>query len=69
MENRLTDLEIRITHQEVNIDTLSDALLAQQRLIEQLQRQLEAMGSRLRDMEGRGDQGGDHRPEPPPPHY
>ncbi|MEX0732721.1 MAG: SlyX family protein [Aquisalimonadaceae bacterium] len=69
MDTRLTDLEIRITHQEASIDELTDSLLAQQRQIDLLRRQVEALQNQLRDMETRGRGNEPEAPEPPPPHY
>lgn len=70
MEERLTDLEIRLTHQEASIDELTDSLLAQQRVIDRLRQQVEALQGRLGDLETRGGgEGADTAPEPPPPHY
>jgi len=68
-EDRLTDLEIRITHQEDMIDTLTDSLMRQQKIIDQLHGRLDQLQHRLRMMEE--DQPADtpNTPEPPPPHY
>lgn len=70
MESRLTDLEIRLTHQEAAIDELTDNLLAQQRVIDRLRQQVETLQGRLGDLESRGSgDGAEAVPEPPPPHY
>ena len=71
LEPRVTDLEIRLMHQEDTIDTLTDTLLRQQRVMDSLHEQLEALQGRIRQLEdphGESDPGG-HAPEPPPPHY
>src|SRR3569833_2998264 len=46
---RLTDPEIRITHQESTLQSLNDVVAEQQQLITQLRKELEAMKTRLRD--------------------
>lgn len=69
METRLTDLEIRLTHQEAAIDELTGSLLAQQRVVDRLRQQLDALQNRLREIESRGQGDGGDAPEPPPPHY
>ena len=40
VEERLRDLEIRYTHQQLTIDTLSDLVREQQETIERLDREL-----------------------------
>src|SRR3569832_2506821 len=47
---RLTDLEIRITHQESTLQALNDVVAEQQQLITQLRKELEAMKTRLREL-------------------
>lgn len=64
---RLTDLEIRLTHQEATLQTLNDVIADQQRLIDQLRGEVTALKRQLHDIS----------PSPiaasweetPPPHY
>ncbi|TWC38652.1 SlyX protein [Pseudomonas sp. SJZ079] len=66
MEERVTELESRLAFQDDTIQTLSDELVAQQRLIERLQLQLAALAKRQEDISGQLESAGD---EAPPPHY
>ncbi len=67
---RIADLEIRLMHQEDTIDTLSESLIHQQRILEQLHHHLEQLRSRLDRLETqRPAEGETDGPEPPPPHY
>jgi len=65
MENRLTDLEIRITHQEESIDELTRTLLSQEKLIAKLSTDLERVQSQLTTVSNIASQS----EETPPPHY
>ena len=68
MENeRLIDLEIRLTHQEATLQTLNDVMVNQQRLIDQLSKEIESLRRQLHDMSS----GAIATPweEGPPPHY
>ncbi|NOX76393.1 MAG: SlyX family protein [Gammaproteobacteria bacterium] len=67
METRLTDLEIRLTHQEAALEEMSDVLLKQHHMMESLQRNLAALQVQLRDTNPQGV--ADPSQEPPPPHY
>jgi SlyX protein len=62
MEKRLVDLEIRYTQLERQLDEMSQVLFAQQRLIDGLEKQVQALRSRLADA---GDEVANERP----PHY
>lgn len=66
-EARLTDLEIRITHQEATLLALNDVIAAQQRVIDQLRKEVEALKRQLRDMSPSGVAA--PWEETPPPHY
>jgi len=67
MENRITDLEIRLTHQEAALEEMNDVLLAQHTLIGKLQDDLTRLRRQLQD-NNTGDMVGQVN-EPPPPHY
>jgi SlyX protein len=66
MEERVTELESRLAFQDDTLQTLSDELVAQQRLIERLQLQLAALAKRQEDISGQLETANN---EAPPPHY
>ncbi|MCY1178884.1 Protein SlyX [compost metagenome] len=66
LEQRITELETRLAFQDDALQQLSDELLAQNRLIDRMQRQLEALAARQADLAG---QIGPVEYEAPPPHY
>ncbi|MCP5178799.1 MAG: SlyX family protein [Pseudomonadales bacterium] len=65
-EERLVELEIRTTYQEDTLAALSDVVAQQQRLIDQLQRELKDIRDLL--LEGPGDKQAGSGIELPP-HY
>jgi SlyX protein len=67
MENRITDLEIRITHQEAAMDEMNSVLLEQHQLIQKLQAELLHLQRQLRGMNTSNI--ADAAEETPPPHY
>ena len=67
MENRITDLEIRITHQEAAMEEMNGVLLEQHQLIEKLRGALNHQQRQLRDMNSSNI--ADAADETPPPHY
>ena len=62
METRLTEIEIRYSHLERQFADLSDVVFGQQKTIESLQRELENIRAKLRDL-------GDPVVDEKPPHY
>ncbi|UTW08628.1 SlyX family protein [Pseudomonas benzenivorans] len=66
VEARITELESRLAFQDDTIQALSDEIVAQQRLLERVQLQLEALAKRQEEL---GGQFGDDEDEAPPPHY
>lgn len=66
-ENKITDLEIRLTHQEAALEEMNGVLLEQHKLIDSLQDELERLRRQLQDINA-GDVT-DQANEPPPPHY
>jgi len=64
---RLTDLEIRLTHQEATLETLNDLIADQQRLIDRLNKEVELLQRQIRDMTPANIAA--PWEETPPPHY
>lgn len=60
MESRLTDLEVRYSHLERQLDELNQVVFEQQKLIDGLLRQVRSLRTRLE---------GDEHPDEKPPHY
>ncbi|WP_455199209.1 SlyX family protein [Kaarinaea lacus] len=67
MENKITDLEIRLTHQEAAIEEINSVLLKQHRQIESLIADFALLQKQLRDMSE--NLIADQSLETPPPHY
>lgn len=67
MEERITELEIRIAHQEATLEALNKALVDQQQQIDRLQEQLRRLTERLQAITL--SQIARPEEEPPPPHY
>ncbi|MDR3383736.1 SlyX family protein [Cupriavidus basilensis] len=67
MESRLTELEIKVAFQDDLLDTLNLAVARQQRQIDLLQEQLQALYQQMRSSgTGSADNGPQHEL---PPHY
>lgn len=66
VESRIADLETRVAFQDDAIQTLSDVLVEQQRLVDRLHLQLQALAKRQDELQG--TMGGE-QDEAPPPHY
>ncbi|WP_144394288.1 SlyX family protein [Pleionea sediminis] len=68
LEEKVTDLECKLTFQEDTIEILNETVLAQQKSIDQLMEHMRKMQSQLVSLQQ------DHavvspEQEPPPPHY
>ncbi|EIK52131.1 hypothetical protein YO5_10365 [Stutzerimonas stutzeri TS44] len=66
IESRIADLEARLAFQDDTIQTLSDVLVEQRRLVDRMQLQLQALARRLEEVHS--SMGGEED-EAPPPHY
>ena len=66
-DERLVDLEIRLTHQEATLQALNDVVAEQQGMIDRLRKQVEALQRQLRDMTPANI--AEPWEETPPPHY
>ena len=67
MESRLTDLEIRITHQETALEEMGTTLTKQQKQIQALLADIATLQRQLRDLTP-SNIAAPHE-ETPPPHY
>lgn len=65
----VTALEAQIAFVEDAVQTLDDALAAQQRHILRLERQIDRLQQQLKDQGARIDEVAAESGEPPPPHY
>lgn len=63
---RLTDLEVRLAHQERTIEELSDVVATQGRAVDLLTERLRLLTERVRELESWRPSPADDRP---PPHY
>ena len=68
MDDALEDLQVRIAHQELAIETLNETVVRQDRLIAELERQLKDLNERVQALRP-SPLDGDPGNEPPPPHY
>lgn len=67
LEQRLTDLEIRLAHHERMAEEMSEVIFEQGRIIDRLTLQLRGMRDRLSEVEAGG--GRSPQDDRPPPHY
>lgn len=67
MENRITDLEIRLTHQEAAMEEMNSVLLEQHKLIQRLRDEQAYLQRQLHDINTSNI--ADAADEAPPPHY
>lgn len=66
VKDRIADLESRLAFQDDALQTLSDVVYEQERVIERLRLQMQALLKRLEDLQG---QVGIADDDAPPPHY
>ncbi len=64
---RLDELEMRVVHQDQTIEELNEAITAQWKLIERLERQVARLADRVAEAEQAAGQAAPV--ERPPPHY
>ena len=65
IEQRIAELEMRQAFQDDTVEALNEVLVAQQRLIARMQKQLELLAQRQADLHTQFDE----TPNEPPPHY
>lgn len=69
MEQRITDLEIKLMHAESHIESLNNTVFEQQKLIDDMNRQLELMREYIQSIGKQMSQIATPGEEAPPPHY
>lgn len=67
LQNRMTELEIRLSHQELALESLTQQSLSQTQTIEVLQKQIEHLKSMVKELTPSPLAPEDA--ETPPPHY
>jgi SlyX protein len=67
MDNRITELEIRLTHMEETLDVLDKTVIGQQGEIDRLKLQISILEKKLEN--AAESQIADEKDETPPPHY
>ena len=67
MDERITDLEIRLTHQDAAVDELTRVVLRQEKHIEKMTAEIEQLKIILKEMSSTA--GGGEQDDKPPPHY
>ena len=67
LDERVTELEIRLTHYEETLELLNQAIIDQRNEIDVLQIQIEHLNKKLKSAEGSII--ADEKDETPPPHY
>ena len=65
MNNLITDLEVRITHQDASIEELTRVLLEQEKIIKNMQHELDTFRQQLKEFSLIAP----ISEETPPPHY
>jgi SlyX protein len=66
MQERLTDIEIKLAHLENTVNELSEALYVQQGSMQKLERLCELLQQRIQSMD---TPGGENPQDERPPHY
>lgn len=67
LQERVTDLEVRLTHQDASIEELTRVILAQEKVIKQLREELSQIKRNLKDISDPLVR--PEAEETPPPHY
>ena len=68
MTDPIEDLQMRIAHQELAIESLNETVMRQDQMLSNLQAELAILRERLLALQP-SPLGEDDGPEPPPPHY
>jgi len=67
MEDRIERLESLLAIQDRTVEKLSDSIFEQQQQIANLEKQMERLANKIREMDAHMDQSGAF--DAPPPHY
>lgn len=67
METRITDLEIRLTHNDAAMDELTRVVLTQEREVKRLNKEIEQLKTALKELSA--TLVAPESEETPPPHY
>lgn len=67
LENRVMELEAKVSFQDDIIETLNDELRTHQQHLAKMQRQIELIGEKMKEANESGLV--PQHQEPPPPHY
>ena len=67
MEERITDLEIRLTHQDAAMEELTRVVLAQEKELQKLTKEVEQLKTVLKELSVSAV--ASESEETPPPHY
>jgi SlyX protein len=67
LENRVMELEAKVSFQDDTIDILNDELRTHQKHLAKMQRQIELLGEKMKENQNSGIVS--QHQEPPPPHY
>ena len=66
MDEKLLELQTKLSFQESALADLNDTVISQQKEIDRLKKTVELLVQRVRDLQ---DLGGEEMPHTPPPHY
>ncbi|QLB12140.1 SlyX protein [Bisgaardia hudsonensis] len=67
LEQRIAELEMKISFQEQTIDELNQSVIAQQFIVDKLQTQLHYLAKKMKDLQPSNI--ANQSEETPPPHY
>lgn len=68
-QSAVTELQSRVTFQEDTLQTLNRIIAAQDAKITRLQKQVQLLNDKLKDLVNTIDQGAGSNEQEPPPHY
>jgi len=69
MDERITNIECKLAHQEMTVDTLNEVVTRQQQEITLLRQQLSVLQAKITDILQQQNDPQTLQKEPPPPHY
>ena len=69
MEQRIVELESKLAFQDHTVEQLNQVVIAQQREIDQLHKEVERLKQQFKTLAEQASQSHNFDDEPPPPHY